>query len=75
MKKNILVTANDFGSSKTNPGQSPKHHFCCQRVREYLWCCMVVRVLWQLTPSRASYMHYAVRRPKICSSHRQNFKL
>jgi hypothetical protein len=25
----ILVTANDFGSSKTNPGQRPKHHFCC----------------------------------------------
>jgi hypothetical protein len=39
----LLVTANDFGSSKTNParvmyshveneyitGQSPKHHFCC----------------------------------------------
>jgi hypothetical protein len=29
MKKNVLVTADDFGSSKTNPGQSPKHHFCC----------------------------------------------
>jgi hypothetical protein len=29
MKKKFLVTANDFGSSKTNPGQSPKHHFCC----------------------------------------------
>jgi hypothetical protein len=28
MKKKILVTANDFGSSKTNPGQRPKHHFC-----------------------------------------------
>jgi hypothetical protein len=27
--KKILVTANDFGSSKTNPGQRPKHHFCC----------------------------------------------
>jgi hypothetical protein len=25
----FLVTANDFGSSKTNPGQRPKHHFCC----------------------------------------------
>jgi hypothetical protein len=31
MKKTILVTANDFASSKTNPGQSPKHHFCCER--------------------------------------------
>jgi hypothetical protein len=29
MKKKILVTANDFGSSKNNPGQRPKHHFCC----------------------------------------------
>jgi hypothetical protein len=29
MKKKFLVTANDFGSSKTNPGQRPKHHFCC----------------------------------------------
>jgi hypothetical protein len=28
-EKKILVTANDFGSSKTNPGQRPKHHFCC----------------------------------------------
>jgi hypothetical protein len=28
MKKKVLVTANDFGSSKTNPGQRPKHHFC-----------------------------------------------
>jgi hypothetical protein len=27
-EKKILVTANDFGSSKTNPGQRPKHHFC-----------------------------------------------
>jgi hypothetical protein len=25
----FLVTANDFGSSKTSPGQRPKHHFCC----------------------------------------------
>jgi hypothetical protein len=25
----FFVTANDFGSSKTNPGQRPKHHFCC----------------------------------------------
>jgi hypothetical protein len=30
MKKIILVTADDFGSSKTNPGQRPKHHFCCE---------------------------------------------
>jgi hypothetical protein len=27
--KIFLVTSNDFGSSKTNPGQRPKHHFCC----------------------------------------------
>jgi hypothetical protein len=26
-EKKILATANDFGSSKTNPGQRPKHHF------------------------------------------------
>jgi hypothetical protein len=25
----LKITANDFGSSKTNPGQHPKHHFCC----------------------------------------------
>jgi hypothetical protein len=29
MKEKILVTANDFGSSKTNTGQSPKHNFFC----------------------------------------------
>jgi hypothetical protein len=28
-EKKIPVTANDFGSSKTNPGQRPKHNFCC----------------------------------------------
>jgi hypothetical protein len=33
--KNFLVTANDFDSSKTNPGQSPKHHLCCERVRTW----------------------------------------
>jgi hypothetical protein len=29
MKKKFLVAANDFGSSKTNQGQRPKHNFCC----------------------------------------------
>jgi hypothetical protein len=41
MKKIILVTANDFGSTKTNPSQSPKHHFCWKSVSgntEHLWC-------------------------------------
>jgi hypothetical protein len=28
MKIFFIVTANDFGSTKTNPSQSPKHHFC-----------------------------------------------
>jgi hypothetical protein len=28
----FLVTADDFGSSKTNPGQRPKHHFCCEDI-------------------------------------------
>jgi hypothetical protein len=28
MKIFFIVTANDFGSPKTNPEQSPKHHFC-----------------------------------------------
>jgi hypothetical protein len=29
----IMVTANDFGSTKTNPSQSPKHHiFFCERL-------------------------------------------
>jgi hypothetical protein len=27
MKIFFIVTANDFGSTKTNPSQSPKHHF------------------------------------------------
>jgi hypothetical protein len=86
MKKIILVTANDFGSSKTNPGQSPKHiYFCCERVREWntdnliSWTAPhcpghALNKLSSFVYS-SSYMLYAARRPKIRSSHRQNLKL
>jgi hypothetical protein len=37
MKKKILVTANDFGSTKSNSSQSPKHHFCYECARA---CCI-----------------------------------
>jgi hypothetical protein len=32
MKIFFIVTANDFGSTKTNPSQSPKHNFFCERL-------------------------------------------
>jgi hypothetical protein len=31
-EKKFLVTANDFGSTKSNSSQSPKHHFCYEYV-------------------------------------------
>jgi hypothetical protein len=37
MKKKILVTANNFGSTKSNSSQSPKHHFCYECARA---CCI-----------------------------------
>jgi hypothetical protein len=36
-EKKILVTANDFGSTKSNSSQSPKHHFCYECARA---CCI-----------------------------------
>jgi hypothetical protein len=85
MKKNILVTANDFGSSKTNPGQSPKHNFfvasACEWNTDNLisWTAPhcpghALNKLSSFVYS-SSYMLYAARRPKIRSSHRQNIKL
>jgi hypothetical protein len=37
MKKIIIVPANDFGSSKTNPGQSPKHHLVTLSISGAAW--------------------------------------
>jgi hypothetical protein len=41
MKKLFIAPANDFGSTKNNPSQSPKHNFCSERA-EHLWHCGVV---------------------------------
>jgi hypothetical protein len=86
MKKKILVTANDFGSSKTNPGQRPKHHFCFgdmgKKVKYQnaeIW--ENNAEIWSFP--RASYTYaiedtrhaHAARRPKIHGSHHQNLKL
>jgi hypothetical protein len=87
MKFLFVVTDNDFGSSKTNPGQSPKHHFCCERVRAWntdnltSWTASklsvvaahaIPRKLYAIKKNR--YAH-AARRPNIRGSHRQNLKL
>jgi hypothetical protein len=81
----FIVTGNDFGSSKTNPGQSPKHHFCCERVRAWntdnltSWSKLSVvaahaipRKLYAIKDTRHTQ---GARRPNIRGSHRQNLKL
>jgi hypothetical protein len=78
MKKKILVTANDFGRSKTNPSQWPKHHFCCGDMGKKLN--IINAEIWE---NNASYTYaiedtrhaHAAMRPKMCGSHYQNLKL
>jgi hypothetical protein len=40
MKFIFIVTANDFGSTKSNPSQSPKHkkNLRASRNTEHFWC-------------------------------------
>jgi hypothetical protein len=41
MKYFIIFTANDFGSTKTDPSESPKHNYSFLRASgntEHFWC-------------------------------------
>jgi hypothetical protein len=86
MKKKILVTANDFGSSKTNPGQRPKHNFCCgemgKKVKYHKRGDLgKYRGDMKFSPRKLYFAiedtrhAHAARRPKIRGSHYQNLKL